>query len=88
MNAFWIGKVNSRRGPAELSYIRPQELIQEVLEMNQFLDSGFAQPLEQTSEASHAVIKPTTQRFKRRSDHRDHGPKLFRAVTDFTSKNM
>jgi len=43
---------------------------------------------EQTSEASHAVIKPTTQRFKRRSDHRDHGPKLFRAVTDFTSKNM
>ena len=45
MNAFWIGKVNSRRGPAELSYIRPQELIQEVLEMNQFLDSGFAQPL-------------------------------------------
>ena len=46
MNAFWIGKVNSRRGPAELSYIRPQELIQEVLEMNQFLDSGFAQPLQ------------------------------------------
>ena len=45
MNAFWIGKVNSRRGPAELSYIRPQELIQEVLEMNQFLDFGFAQPL-------------------------------------------
>ena len=45
MNDFWIGKVNSRRGPAELSYIRPQELIQEVLEMNQFLVSGFAQPL-------------------------------------------
>ena len=44
-NDFWIGKVNSRRGPAELSYIRPQELIQEVLEMNQFLVSGFAQPL-------------------------------------------
>ena len=44
-NNFWIGKVNSRRGPAELSYIRPQELIQEVLEMNQFLVSGFAQPL-------------------------------------------
>ena len=37
--------MNSRRGPAELSYIRLQELIQEVLEMNQFLDSGFAQPL-------------------------------------------
>ena len=37
--------MNSRRGPAELSYIRPQELIQEVLEMNQFLVSGFAQPL-------------------------------------------
>ena len=49
MNAFWIGKVNSRRGPAELSYIRPQELIQEVLEMNQFLDSGFAQPLTITT---------------------------------------
>ena len=43
---------------------------------------------EQTSEASHCVMKPTTQRFKRRSDHRDHGPKLFRAVTDFSSKNM
>ena len=43
---------------------------------------------EQTSEAAHCIIKPTTQRFKRRSDHRQHGPKLFRAVTDFTSKNM
>ena len=57
MNAFWIGKVNSRRGPAELSYIRPQELIQEVLEMNQFLDSGFAQPL--TTPCPHDLSAPT-----------------------------
>ena len=45
---FWIRKVNSRRGPAELSYIRQQELIQEVLEINQFLVSCFAQPLPET----------------------------------------
>ena len=57
MNAFWIGKVNSRRGPAELSYIRPQELIQEVLEMNQFLDSGFAQPLIRQEKYPHLTFE-------------------------------
>ena len=43
---------------------------------------------EQCSEAAHAVMKPTMQRFKRRSDHRHHGSKLKRGTTDYTAKNM
>ena len=43
---------------------------------------------EQCTEAAHAVMKPTMQRFKRRSDHRHHGSKFLRAATDFTAKNM
>ena len=41
---------------------------------------------EQTCESSHCVLKPTVQRFKRKVDHRDHGPRLLRAVVDFSSK--
>ena len=43
---------------------------------------------EQTSEAAHCVMKPTMQRFKRKSDHRLHGAKLLRVAGDFSSKNM
>ena len=43
---------------------------------------------EQSSEAAHCVLKPTLQRFKRKADHRLHGTKLLRAVSDFSSKNM
>ena len=43
---------------------------------------------EQTSEAAHCVLKPTLQRLKRKADHRLHGMRLLRAVSDFSSKNM
>ena len=43
---------------------------------------------EQTSEAAHCVLKPTIQRFKRKVDHRLHGPRLLRAAGDFSSKNV
>ena len=62
-----------------------------VTHLKPFLEekmTGLGVFCEQTSEASHAVMKPTLQRFKRRSDHRLHGPKLLRACTDFSSKNM
>ena len=42
---------------------------------------------EQCSEAAHAVMKPTMQRFKRRSDHRHHDSKLKRGTTDYTAVN-
>ena len=43
---------------------------------------------EQTSEAAHVMMQPTTKRFKRRSDHELHGAKLFRIATDYSAKNM
>ena len=62
-----------------------------VVHLKPFLEekmTGLGVFCEQTSEASHAVMKPTLARFKRRSDHKLHGPKLLRACTDFSSKNM
>ena len=56
-----------------------------------FLDEkqvGLGIYCEQTSEAAHCVLKPTIQRFKRKVDHRLHGPRLLRAVGDFSSKNV
>ena len=43
---------------------------------------------EQTSESAHCIAKPTQKRFKRRSDHKDHGKNLSRAACDLTAKAM
>ena len=60
-----------------------------VCHVEPFLDEkqvGLGIFCEQTCESSHCVLKPTVQRFKRKVDHRDHGPRLLRAVGDFSSK--
>ena len=50
--------MTSRRGPAELSVNMLQELIQAVLEMNEFLISCFAQPLSQGSRREDNYLLP------------------------------
>ena len=62
-----------------------------VCHLKPFLDekqTGLGIYCEQTSEAAHVMMQPTTKRFKRRSDHQLHGAKLFRAACDYSAKNM
>ena len=62
-----------------------------VTHLKLFLDEkkvGLGIYCEQTSEAAHSILKPTIQRFKRKADHDLHGPKLMRAASSFSSKNM
>ena len=62
-----------------------------VCHLKPFLDekqTGLGINCEQTSEAAHVMMQPTTKRFKRRSDHQLHGAKLFRSACDYSAKNM
>ena len=62
-----------------------------VCHLKPFLDekqTGLGIYCEQTSEAAHVMMQPTTKRFKRRSDHQLHGAKLFRSACDYSAKNM
>ena len=62
-----------------------------VLHLKPFLEEkkvGLGIYCEQTSEAAHAVMKPTINRFKRKEDHPLHGPRLLRAAASFSSQNM
>ena len=53
-----------------------------------FFKVGLGIYCKQTSEAAHAMMKPTISRFKRKTDHRLHGARLLRVVGDFSSKNV
>ena len=62
-----------------------------VCHLKPFLEdkqTGLGIYCEQTSEAAHVMMQPTTKRFKRRSDHALHGAKMFRVATDYSAKNM
>ena len=62
-----------------------------VVHLKTFLDEkkvGLGIYCEQTSEAAHAAMKPSIDRFKRKADHPLHGPRLLRAAASFTSQNM
>ena len=62
-----------------------------VLHLKPFLAKkkvGLGIYCEQTSEAAHAVMKPTISRFKRKADHPLHGPRLLRAAASFTNRTF
>jgi hypothetical protein len=62
-----------------------------VVHLKAFLDEkkvGLGIYCEQTSEAAHAAMKPTIDRFKRKADHPLHGPRLLRAASCFSGQNM
>ena len=62
-----------------------------VVHLKDFLDEkkvGLGIYCEQISEAAHAAMKPTIDRFKRKADHPLHGPRLLRAASCFSGQNM